>query len=1048
MIRRRAWMLGILIIPTFARAQESSDLPGSWLSMNSVAFDTNAPLVVPERLAAAAPSGDFERVIVKFPGPATMEQHALLLRNVARVYCYLPQYAYLVAIPSGTGPVVASSVGASWWGEYHPAYKIGKAVAAVDERTAGEQIVMIRTFPDADLAAIVRRIQAMGVTGVVGFGHGPQFDRIRLLLSPGELVRLREDLARISDVFWIDVEPRLELLNDTTIWVGQSGVSGGQTTPVFSNGIYGEGQVVGIIDTGLDADMCYFRDATNGLPPTNACNGGTTINAAQRKVLAVDFLWQSECNGGINNGEWDTHGHGTHVAGTVGGDRGTPLIHDGGDGMAPGCKLVMQDGGFQTDNCADLPGIGCPVVDLNPLFQQAYDQGARLHTNSYGDNENAPVQNNYTAATEDVDQFMWNHKDFLIFFAAGNSGPGNDTVGSPSTAKSCISVGATYRGASAEQMAFFSSCGYTDDNRYKPEITIPGDSIVSAANDYNVGTNNCGTTTMSGTSMASPAAAGLSALVRQYYTDGFYPTGVKNPPDAFTPSAALVRATVVNSAQRMTGAGSLPGRCQGWGRILLDNALYFPGDARKIFATDDPGFPTGSTSSKDFLIDVVSGAVPFKVTLAWTDYPSTPAAMPHLVNDINLLVTAPDGTTMYKGNVFASNQSTTGGSYDARNTLEQVLLLTPSQIGTYTITVTAVNIPNGPQPYGLVVTGDITNTAPPAVTDDAIVGEGLGQPNVNRVRVYDASGTATAVDFLAYAAGQFGVNVSSGDIDGGAYAEILTAPGPGAVFAPQIRGFDRAGAAIAKVNFFAYGTLKYGANTSGANLDADATREILSGPGPGLVFGPHVRGWNYDGVSLSAMSKVSFFAYLTLKYGVNVEAGDVDGDGYEEIATGPGPGTMFSAQVRGFDYDGNAVSAMSKVNFVAFAAIAYGVNVASGNVDADPFDEIVAAPGPGNTSSYPSRFLGYNYDNTSIGPLTGFDVTPFATFYGGRVGLGDVTGDGQVDLLAGAGRDAAADSTVKMYQYTGSALTLLPGSFVPFGSDTYGVNAAGGALGY
>ena len=153
--------------------------------------------------------------------------------------------------------------------------------------------------------------------------------------------------------------------------------------------------------------------------------------------------------------------------------------------MAPGAKLVIQDAGYQADNCGDLPGIGCPVVDLNPIFQQAYNQGARIHTNSWGDNENAAVQNNYSAASQDVDEFMWNHKDFLIFFAAGNAGPGTGSVGSPSTAKSAVAVGATLRGTSADSMASFSSCGPTADGRIKPEITVPGSSIVSARNDTN-----------------------------------------------------------------------------------------------------------------------------------------------------------------------------------------------------------------------------------------------------------------------------------------------------------------------------------------------------------------------------------------------------------------------------------------------------------------------------------------------------------------------------------------------------------------------------------
>ena len=81
--------------------------------------------------------------------------------------------------------------------------------------------------------------------------------------------------------------------------------------------------------------------------------------------------------------------------------------------------------------------------------------------------------------------------------------------------------------------------------------------------------------------MASPGAAGLTALIRQYYTDGWYPTGSDVPSNGFTPSAALLRATLVNSATSMTGATAIPSNCQGWGRILLENALHFSGEARK-----------------------------------------------------------------------------------------------------------------------------------------------------------------------------------------------------------------------------------------------------------------------------------------------------------------------------------------------------------------------------------------------------------------------------------------------------------------------------------
>jgi hypothetical protein len=696
------------------------------ISLNSGVIDTTRPQpALPEALSVRPEDAvEDEIVLVKFPAPPTAGQIEALRGASLKVYTYLPYYSYLVRMPTGKrSPASLKALGASWSGPYQPAYKISPAIAAFAADTAKQRgelrPVNLQIYPDADLGEVVRKIRDLGVKQIVGARRNPFFSRVRLLLTPAEIAALREPLAGIRDVFWIDLEGRRTLLNDTTVWVGQSGLAGGQTTPIFTQGIFGEGQTVAIIDTGIDPDSCFFRDTARGLPPTNVCNGGTVVNTAQRKIIAVDFLASAECAGGIANTEWDNQNHGTHVAGTVAGDNFAHLLtHDTADGMAPGAKLVIQDAGFLTDNCGDLPGIGCPVVDLNPIFQQAYDQGARIHTNSWGDNENAAVQNNYSAASQDVDEFMWNHKDDLIFFAAGNAGPGTGSVGSPSTAKSAISVGATLRGTSADSMASFSSCGPTADGRIKPEITVPGSNIVSARNDNSITTNNCTTLAESGTSMASPGGAGFAALIRQYYTDGWYPTGGKVTLNGFTPSAALTRATMINSAINMTGTTAIPANCQGWGRVLLENALFFTGQTRKLWISDTATpFATGSTNENRTFTFTVTAGEALKATLAWTDFPSTPAASPNINNDLDLIVTGPTGT-VWRGNVFSGGASATGGAADRKNTLEQVLLAAPAA-GIYTVTVRSFNVPNGPQPFALVVTGNVVpggTPPPPPVT--------------------------------------------------------------------------------------------------------------------------------------------------------------------------------------------------------------------------------------------------------------------------------------------------------------------------------------------
>src|SRR5262249_57986659 len=96
-----------------------------------------------------------------------------------------------------------------------------------------------------------------------------------------------------------------------------------------------------------------------------------------------------------------------------------------------------------------------------------------------------------------------------------------------------------------------------------------------------------------GTSFSSPMVAGAALLVRQYFTDGYYPSGARNAPNGFNPSNALIKAIILNSGRNMTGrytandgtngaGGPLPNFGQGWGRIALDDALYFTGDRRHL----------------------------------------------------------------------------------------------------------------------------------------------------------------------------------------------------------------------------------------------------------------------------------------------------------------------------------------------------------------------------------------------------------------------------------------------------------------------------------
>lgn len=515
----------------------------------------------------------------------------------------------------------------------------------------------------------------------------------------------------------------------------QSGSSNGGT-PIYDHGIHGEGQIVAVLDTGVDYDSCYFAEADKSAPPINTGtpNGGyawTNVDPSRRKIIAYDFLYScdqfpgaSGCDDPTKATAYDNQGHGTHAAATILGDKGTPIAHDFADAIATGAKLIVQDAGYTGgDNCSQRPGIGCPA-NMTPILEQAYKQGARIHSNSWGDRQGTPPPlnpptANYSTSARDVDAFVYSHPDMLVVFNTGNFGtnatPPPSTLSAPGVAKNTLQVGGT-RTASRDDdtITNYSLNGPSRDGRIKPDLVAPA-FVQAGDTDNNNKSNNCNVSFQGGTSWASPSVAGAAALARQYFTDGYYPSGIATPSDRFTPSAALLKATMIAAARRVpyrwreTGpvdTAPVPSYDQGFGFPVLDDALYFPGDRLKLRVYDvDSSSGLGVNESRTLRFNVHAGA-PLKVTLVWTDPAGVPRSAtdttPELVNDLDLRVVAPNGAVSYGNEVLHPAQP------DRLNNVEVVSIETPAE-GTYTITLSTNKLGAGPhQSYALVVTGDVT----------------------------------------------------------------------------------------------------------------------------------------------------------------------------------------------------------------------------------------------------------------------------------------------------------------------------------------------------
>lgn len=694
--------------------------------------------------------------IVQFRGPVREAWKNQVTDLGAELLDYIPDFAFKARMTMEQAERVRALAVVAWVGIFEPAFKLSPFLSRAPQAAYTVQIEA-----GADVAAAIAAINATGAQVETGRRPVPtdaEDNILRVSANPAQV----EAIARVLDVAWVENYVRPIKHNE----YGGGVIIGANVAN--SNGYDGSTQIAAVADTGIG----------DGTP------AGAHPDIPASRIVGI-FNWPGSpniCFAKIkDDGAVDVDsGHGTHTAGSVLSDGGAS---GEGRGVAPAARLVFQ----ALENFAKLtplcqePGLtegyfltGIPN-NLGKLFQQAYAQGARVHSNSWG----ASVAGEYTVESAATDNFMWKKKDMTITFSAGNSGTDADrngvvdfdSLGSPATAKNVISVGASendrqghyecdlglsytshdlyqsgqtctsmggqnllgqygqrypddfprnplkddFTAGNAEQLAAWSSRGPTDDGRIKPDVVAPGTWVLSAfSSEFQEGygdpvnpRNNAYQWDgwgmprnefykyMGGTSMSNPLAAGAAVLVRDYYQKAH----------GHNASAALVKATLINSAHDLLdenndGANDndypIPNNHEGWGRVDVAAAT----DGTRQFIDDTVGLQTNKKKVYTFNLP---GGAPFKVTLVWTDYPGSLAAARNLVNDLDLVVIAPNGTK-YKGNRFSGGWSIGGGSADRVNNVENVFI-SSAMAGEWKVQVKGYNVPNGPQPFALVVQG-------------------------------------------------------------------------------------------------------------------------------------------------------------------------------------------------------------------------------------------------------------------------------------------------------------------------------------------------------
>lgn len=482
-------------------------------------------------------------------------------------------------------------------------------------------------------------------------------------------------IAKIDKVQWIEevvesVPDRVDILPDVRPNTVAGTIQAGDpaSTPVWDRNIDGCGQAIGIIDhTFVDQLHCMFVDDT-----------GAPIGPSHRKLIGFRTFYDTLDND-----------HGTSVAGIAVGDESQNSGYNLHRGIAWHAKLSYDD----QKSIFEVSRTMFAVLD------ECEDE-VMIHSNSWHDHTIRYIQTNF-----DVDNFVWLNEDHFVCGSTANSG---ELLGPPGTAKNAVCVSASLEYPN-HLLHGDGEAGPTLDNRLKPDLCAPGVGMEVADAD-----SGCGTRTIpvAATSFATPVIAGAAALVRQYYLSGFHYAGVQDLAYRLNPSAALIKATLLNSTVPMENVYDYPNNTTGWGLVKLDNTLYFEGSPRKLFVKDVRNSDgLCSEESHEHQITVGDYALPLKITLVWTDPPSElDATGITLINNLNLVVTSPDGNSTYLGNIsFNQGFSQPVDPYTARdylNNVEMVVIEDPAP-GDWTITVEAERVNIEKQGYALVVTGSL-----------------------------------------------------------------------------------------------------------------------------------------------------------------------------------------------------------------------------------------------------------------------------------------------------------------------------------------------------
>ncbi|MBK6314545.1 MAG: S8 family serine peptidase [Blastocatellia bacterium] len=896
----------------------------------------------------------------------------------------------------------------------------------------GSTIMIAVPYADANPRRVMRQLRRIvePATAAAGFGYENAFE-----MTPAQAWQA---LNEVEGLAW------LELLHERRPMNNLAAKSNVQAVEdVWNSGYTGAGVAVNHNDGGIDL---------NGVGGVTAFPSGTVTATA-------------------GNHSGTDNAHGTHTAGSVAGrpiSVAPPASTSGCGDLTPAltsAKGMAYGATLNSNNLFDPGTTGKTTED--DMMKWGQDNASQITTNSWG------YTNSYTyssqsvtidRAVRDADTTEAGNQALCAVFAAGNDGSGAGTVGMPGNGKNVLTVGASYNvrcgsytsgapgtlSGNLNTVVDFSGRG-PSQGRIKPDIVATGANVLSVASDDSLADHSWDQTwtganyeLMPGTSMACPIAAGATAVFYQYY---------KATQGGAFPSPALAKASMINGAVAMSGytyENTATGAyAQGWGRLNLKNSVQGPTGGTIRYIEQGTGLTTGGSNSRT--ITVNGSSVPLKITLVWTDPQGTAGSSAPLVNNLDLVVTAPNGT-VYRGNKFTGLWSTAnpGASADTANNVENVFVQSPAT-GAWTIEVRGTSVPTNVtgmtgQDFAMAWSGNATDGGTPtpnfslsASPSSATVAPGSPATSTITSAVsggFNASVALTASGLPAGATASFSPASFAAPGSGTSTMTITTSGStPVGVSTITVTG---TGGSLTRTTTFTLTVEAPGVATPIA-CGASADGALATTDGRGSVRGATFYADNYSftpsasGTATISMSS-SIDTYLVLKSSLEATAAlaqdDDSGDGTNSLITYTvTAGTTY--YIEATSYSANTTGAYTLALTCPTSSCTYSISPTS------------ASPGAGASTGTVAVTAGTGCAWTATSNAAWLTITSGASG----------SGNGSVGYSVAANTDAArtgtmtiAGQTFTVNQASGCTYSISPTSASPAAGATTGtVSVTGGA---